>query len=518
MKQLKHAKRNIILWIIAIIAALAVAVPFVAAAQELPRLQVVFDPNPLFSESNILPGDGVSGTVTVTNNSGEPQTIITEAINVVDPDNLSSNMQIAITDGDNNTYYSSGDGTFRDFLTSGEHTLTDTLGDSETAVYTYAVSFLPGTGDLYQETSLNFDLCVGFFSETNGMNCGDTVISGEGDTGGGSPGSNNPPIIGTSGGGGGPPLPHNLTISNETVESVDDVLGTAVITWDTNILSTSEVIYGLASGSYTLTTIPPDFGYPLFTTEDPTKVGHHSVTLTGLTPGQTYKYRVVSHASPPTVSYEHTFTVTESSALLPFPPPPSDGTSGNTGSTGTTGNTSGSGGGGGSTSLTVNGDHTTSTGSPQAGSGQATTSTSTPDHDRLLGLVAGLPNNEEGDTNNNGDGANGNTQGGGSDLAQAGSQFAAAAFFSGILGDRENGLLYALYLLILFIILTLMYRLIVGREKYAPERVRMFWYAGLILASIYLLFTGMTYAFVLLIVIAILIFISAFLSRERSYT
>lgn len=518
MKQLRHVKRNIVIWIAALIAALAVAVPFVAAAQ-VPRLEVTFDPNPLFSESNILPGDGVSGTVTVTNNSGEPQTIITEAINVVDPDDLSSNMQLTITDGDANTYYDAGSGTFRDFLTSGEHTLTDTLGDGETAVYTYAVSFLSGTGNPYQGTSLNFDLCIGFLATQDGMNCGDTVISDEGDTNGNNPpNNNNTTIIGSSGGGNGPPPPHNLTISNEQVEEIHPDVGTAVISWDTNILSTSEVIYGLASGSYTLTLIPPDFGYPLYTTEDPTKVGHHVVVLTGLVSGETYKYRVVSHASPPTVSYEHTFVVEQ---YPPISPPPSSNDTGS-GDTGGTGGTSGSGGstggstGGGSTSLTASGGSgnpsTGSTSSPQAGSGQATTSTTTSDHDRLLGLVSGLGSGNTDENTRSG------SEGGGdeNDLAQAGSQFTAAALFSGIFGDRGNGLLYALYFLFLLLLLTLIYWFAAGRERYRSEWVRMFWYAGLILASIYMLFAGMAYAFILLIAIAVLLFLSGLFTREQT--
>jgi hypothetical protein len=31
--------------------------------------------------------------------------------------------------------------------------------------------------------------------------------------------------------------------------------------------------------------------------------------ISGLIPGATYRYRIVSHASPPTVGYEHMFTV-----------------------------------------------------------------------------------------------------------------------------------------------------------------------------------------------------------------
>jgi hypothetical protein len=58
----------------------------------------------------------------------------------------------------------------------------------------------------------------------------------------------------------------------------------AVITWTTNVASTSTVEYGETSA----------YGQDLF---DPTLVTNHSVTLTSLSPGQTYHFRVKSSAS-----------------------------------------------------------------------------------------------------------------------------------------------------------------------------------------------------------------------------
>ena len=59
----------------------------------------------------------------------------------------------------------------------------------------------------------------------------------------------------------------------------------ASITWTTNLASDSLVQYGLTTS------------YGAATSLDPTMTTSHSVTLSGLQPGTTYNYRVVSHDS-----------------------------------------------------------------------------------------------------------------------------------------------------------------------------------------------------------------------------
>ena len=126
---------------------------------------------------------------------------------------------------------------------------------------------------------------------------------------------------GSSGGGGGSSggtqhlIIFNEQASNISASGVIPGSGLATITWNTNIPATSQVVYGLDSGvsyPFDINTLPY-FGYPSGIGEDLTKTVNHSMLLTGLTPGETYVYRVVSRASPPTISYEHEFTV-------PIPP------------------------------------------------------------------------------------------------------------------------------------------------------------------------------------------------------
>lgn len=276
------------------------------AVNNVTPLTVNFSATPLFNEANFAPGNAVIRTVLVANNSGTSQNVIVEAINALDENGLGDKLNLVIKEGDT-ILYNDKLGTF---LRAGEVPLSS-LSDGANTTYSFNVVFDSNTDNNIQNKTLGFDLCVGFSG--GDKNCGNTVIGDENNTGGG---NDNPPnnenISGTSGGGGGGGAPIILVISNEQVNNTLNEGETATVTikWDTNKLSTSQVVYGLVSdGPYTLVMVPPYFGYPLATTEDPTKVMHHSVLLTGLIPGQTYIYRVVSHASPPTIGFEHQFTV-----------------------------------------------------------------------------------------------------------------------------------------------------------------------------------------------------------------
>jgi hypothetical protein len=254
-------------------------------------LGVQFVPNPLFNKTNFLPLDETSGTATVTNNSGATQTVLTEAINITDNNNLGSLLHLTIKENSVILF----DNSLANFLSTAGEVSLGTISNGASKTFTYTVSFINSSDNSYQGKTLSFDVCVGF--QGGDTHCGGTAVGG--DDGGGSSG-------GSSG------STQRLIIFNEQALNITNVGASrsATITWNTNLLSTSQVVYGLASeGPYTLVLTPPDFGYPLFTPEDSTKVINHSMFLTGLIPGETYLYRVISRASPPTVSPEHQFTV-----------------------------------------------------------------------------------------------------------------------------------------------------------------------------------------------------------------
>ena len=87
-------------------------------------------------------------------------------------------------------------------------------------------------------------------------------------------------------------------ISSESVSGATTT--SATITWITDHLSTSRVVYDTVS--HASIGSAPNYGYALSTAEDAILVLNHSVTITGLTPGTTYYYRTISHGSPETVS------------------------------------------------------------------------------------------------------------------------------------------------------------------------------------------------------------------------
>ncbi len=246
-----------------------------------PDLWVNFEQDPLFSEANFLPNDTITRWVQVGNFSGQTQRIAIEAINVSDPNNFGDVLNLQIKEEGNVLFNS----TLSQFFANGETYLSD-LADGQTTQYDFLVTFLPEAGNDYQGVSLGFDLIVGFQGTEGGES-----------TGGG------------GGAGGGASLPSGLTIRSETVTAIVDETS-VTITWLTSYESTSQVIYSAEGEPHTLDLSKPYYGYAHAAPdpEDSNKVTSHSVTITGLSPGTRYYYRCVSHASPPTISQEYTFT------------------------------------------------------------------------------------------------------------------------------------------------------------------------------------------------------------------
>ena len=293
---MKNFLKILILPVVAIVMLAGFTSPALA---QVPPLQVIFENSPLFSESNFIPGDSVTRFVTVKNNSGVTGRIAVETINVADPDDLGDHFDLVIKEGETTLF----NGTLSQLFDAGQYYLSDLATGSETQ-YDFSVTFKPESGDESQGKQLGFDFLVGFEGINGVQNGGPTLLSTNTTGGGG------------GGGGGSNGIPggyHGLLITNEAVIETkleDDNTATAIIAWLTNYAATSQVIYGDETGGpYSLDISAPNFGYPNSTPEDPTKVTSHNVVITGLAPGVTYRYRVVSHASPATVGYEKTFAV-----------------------------------------------------------------------------------------------------------------------------------------------------------------------------------------------------------------
>ena len=100
-------------------------------------------------------------------------------------------------------------------------------------------------------------------------------------------------------------------ISNETAS--DPSTTSTTITWTTDQLSTSRVVYDTVS--HPTKGLAPNYSYAFSTDEYPGLVTSHSVAITGLTPGTTYYYRTVSHGSPEATGLEFSFTTQASKVV-----------------------------------------------------------------------------------------------------------------------------------------------------------------------------------------------------------
>jgi hypothetical protein len=130
----------------------------------------------------------------------------------------------------------------------------------------------------------------------------------------------------TSGGGGGGSSLPRLKISDQLV-TVARSSGKVLVTWLTSRPAYGHVIYGIDTGTpYTLDLTKANFGYPSSNPSDPSVQGHaesygkvrlHAITLSGLTPGKKYRYRIVSHASPAVTTEEGYFIAPASEDASP---------------------------------------------------------------------------------------------------------------------------------------------------------------------------------------------------------
>lgn len=254
---------------------------------------VEFENTPLFGEANFMPGSSISRWVKLNNNTNDSHSGMVRALDVVNVGDLGDATQLQIKQGTTILY----EDTFSNFFNESEVLLSQIApGDSTT--FDFIVTFDKDSGNEYQNSTIGFTLQAGF---EDGDTDTDTIIVG---------------------GGGGSILivgPKNLIITNENaiVIPLPEEHSVITITWDTNILATSQVIYGLTNnGPYNINLSALNLGYPSSTIEQELgKVFNHLVTLSNLPPGD-YSYRVVSRASPPTISYEHHFTIPKEEPLI----------------------------------------------------------------------------------------------------------------------------------------------------------------------------------------------------------
>lgn len=258
-------------------------IPQSVAAQA--TLEVDYEERPLFLDADVKPGDSTTRTVTVTNNGELPEAVYMNFINEFDT-GLAEVMELAVT-YDGTSYF---DDVFTEAFATSPVGL-GTLSPGDTQTYTFTASLDTSVGNDYQESRLGFDLVIGFA--------------------GGEQVTDSPDRQPLARGGGTASRGSGLVLRNEAASVEGD---SATITWDTNRDATSYVVCGLLdSGTFTLTELPPYFGYQFTFAEEETLRSSHSLTQVGLDAGE-YECRPASRRStddPFTIGRAVTFTIGE---------------------------------------------------------------------------------------------------------------------------------------------------------------------------------------------------------------
>ncbi len=254
--------------------------PFSAKANG--PLEISFWPDPLFSALDLMPGDQVSGEIRVKNNSGQSQSIYLKTKNVIDPDHLANVLNLKIEEAGNNLYNNS----LAHLFSLDKIHLSDLANGSQTR-YDLTLTFDISAGNEYQRKRLQFDLVIGTALPEEEGGAGETVL---------------PILIGGQ----------STVFLIFNVQALDILENQARITWETNLPSTSQLIFSAEDEAHNFDpSSPPKYGYShLFPLpEDSNLVIFHSLLLSNLRPCTNYYFRVISHqpAQPPSISPEFSF-------------------------------------------------------------------------------------------------------------------------------------------------------------------------------------------------------------------
>ena len=255
--------------------------PQIVRAQD---FSIQFNPDPLFSAENFLPGDTIEGEVIIQNQTNQSQTLYLWTQNEVDPSNFGRVLLLTVQKGQDQIYQIPLSELFsQDFVELLQVPQGETILD-------FSLHFLESAGNEYQNKSLQFDLVLGINTpseeEEEGEGSGSSAI-----------------LIG-----GGVILPQ-LEIYNLKVKEI----GTdwAKITWNTTLPATTQIIFSEEGKPHQFEPQnPPLYGYfqAFPEPEDSNYKTFHQVVLEELKVCKTYYFRAISHNTSKTaISQEKSF-------------------------------------------------------------------------------------------------------------------------------------------------------------------------------------------------------------------
>src|SRR3989338_4020204 len=177
--------------------------------------------------------------------------------------------------------------------------LSEVAGNGTQTQYDFSITMKQGAGNAMQGKTLSFDIQVGVGSEET---VGGETLSGSGTGGGYNYG--------------------DLIISQETGSAV--VNNIITISWLTNHLATSRLVYDNVSHLTSELGLPPNYGYQWTTLEtenSPMVTGHNvSIDFSGWSAG-TYYFRPLSHGSPAVHGKENVYFISPAGQATEITPP-----------------------------------------------------------------------------------------------------------------------------------------------------------------------------------------------------
>lgn len=128
-------------------------------------LELTYDNDPIFAETNLVPSSSIIKTFTVKNVGGSQVTVGISGTETSDPGNLSDKITLVISSDGSDLYGVGGTKTLSNFYSDGEIQLA-TLDPNQSKTFTMTTTLDSTLGNEYQNQKVMFDLTIGSLGQS----------------------------------------------------------------------------------------------------------------------------------------------------------------------------------------------------------------------------------------------------------------------------------------------------------------------------------------------------------------